>query len=428
MLQEPFHGQLQPVPLEVRPCEDATRGRGAFATRAIAAGELIFTEQPLVFAVALDAAHIPACACCLASLSPNPFGPRLPRAACWPPPRALRCAAGCPALYCAPFCRDRDRARGHARLCRGRRAGPPPATAAYDLLLRHCRDGLPECWEPVRHLPLVSLRFCSLLLEERRVAAPAAGRLAVVGARGAACPASVAAAALQPAQYPVAAVLAEMCGSLAGEAAGTRLDMLVMYPLVRDALGLSEEEQCYIDPAALAGMLAKLCRNCSHIRPMSAFHQYMAETREERGREAHHDSLVALQALAREVLDGESAGDAHARPASDVDVGGIDSFYAERTGVSAGAFYPLHSKMNHSCDSNAAAVSGGFYDATMDVVATKNIASGAEVVISYTSAKLTSSQKRRALLNDHLFVCMCIVCVPTTTSANAAGLGLASAA
>jgi SET domain-containing protein len=79
--------------------------------------------------------------------------------------------------------------------------------------------------------------------------------------------------------------------------------------------------------------------------------------------------------------------------------------------------YALHSKLNHACSPNAHVVSGSFVDASIEVVALTDVALGAELCVSYTDPKLTHTQRRRHLLNNHFFVCNCADCVSSVAVA-----------
>jgi hypothetical protein len=88
----------------------------------------------------------------------------------------------------------------------------------------------------------------------------------------------------------------------------------------------------------------------------------------------------------------------------------LDSFFSARTGASVCAIYALHSKLNHACKPNAQVISGSFVDAAVEVVALTDVAPGEELCVSYTDPKLSHAQRRRALLNNHFFVCNCAEC------------------
>lgn len=115
-----------------------------------------------------------------------------------------------------------------------------------------------------------------------------------------------------------------------------------------------------------------------------------------------------LQELAAEVEDAEMSKET--ATGATLQTGNLDSFFAVRTGPNGAAFNALHSKLNHSCDSNASAVSGAFYDSTFDVLATRAILKGEEICSSYVDPKLTAAQRRSFLLRDHMFACVCAVC------------------
>lgn len=83
--------------------------------------------------------------------------------------------------------------------------------------------------------------------------------------------------------------------------------------------------------------------------------------------------------------------------------------------------YALHSKLNHSCRPNVVVVSGAFYDSTIEVTAARDIAEGEELCFSYTNPKLSRVQRRRVLLANHFFHCMCPECVVPTATTPSAG-------
>lgn len=109
-----------------------------------------------------------------------------------------------------------------------------------------------------------------------------------------------------------------------------------------------------------------------------------------------------------ECREGDEGDDAVS--ASAIKPAMLDSFFSARTGESASAVYALHSKLNHSCAPNVHVVSGSFVDAAVEVVALTDVATGEELCVSYTDPKLSHAQRRRALLNNHFFVCNCAEC------------------
>lgn len=56
------------------------------------------------------------------------------------------------------FCRERALVHGHARWC--------GKEALFQQLVRYCEFELPEAWDPVRHVVLLSLHVVARVLEE----------------------------------------------------------------------------------------------------------------------------------------------------------------------------------------------------------------------------------------------------------------------
>jgi hypothetical protein len=117
---------------------------------------------------------------------------------------------------------------------------------------------------------------------------------------------------------------------------------------------------------------------------------------------------LATRVQREEWREGDEGDDAASVPA--IKPAMLDSFFSARTGASASAVYALHSKLNHACAPNAHVVSGSFVDAAVEVVALTDVAPGEELCVSYTDPKLSHAQRRRALLNNHFFVCNCAEC------------------
>jgi SET domain len=87
------------------------------------------------------------------------------------------------------------------------------------------------------------------------------------------------------------------------------------------------------------------------------------------------------------------------------------------------AIFPLTTRCNHSCDPNAQIRSQEFADARIDVVATRPIGAGEEICISYIElggvrrGRRSKFQRQKELLARYLFKCTCSLC------ANGDGLG-----
>jgi hypothetical protein len=82
------------------------------------------------------------------------------------------------------------------------------------------------------------------------------------------------------------------------------------------------------------------------------------------------------------------------------------------------ALFPLTTHCNHSCTPNAQIRSQEFADALIDVVATRDIAAGEEICISYIDLggvghgrRRSTFQRRKELQGRYLFQCECSACV-----------------
>ena len=79
-------------------------------------------------------------------------------------------------------------------------------------------------------------------------------------------------------------------------------------------------------------------------------------------------------------------------------------------GVTGAALYKPASRMNHACEPTAKVVCS-FTDSTIDVVATRDVARGEELTLSYVDPSVGDHARRRRTLRDcYGFDCQCIAC------------------
>ena len=95
----------------------------------------------------------------------------------------------------------------------------------------------------------------------------------------------------------------------------------------------------------------------------------------------------------------------------------MDAEIAKQCVVSAAAIFPLLSKLNHSCSPNVEVQDGIFVDCHVDLVATRDIGAGEELVISYINLgwnvgrNATRRRNRLKVLHArYLFWCDCPRC------------------
>ena len=181
-----------------------------------------------------------------------------------------------------------------------------------------------------------------------------------------------------------------------------------------DLLGMSEEEKAIFTPQDLSALIGKAFCNTMAIRPRSTFSQFMSNSMSDRRKE--EGSLGKILELA-DVLQRKGLPEQEDWREEDKSEpvmfkpSELDGFFSRLTGRSASGLYSLHSKMNHSCSPNAAVISGSFTDSTIEVIALRDICQGDEVCFSYTDPRLSKTQRRRALQNNHFFFCVCKDCV-----------------
>jgi SET domain-containing protein len=91
----------------------------------------------------------------------------------------------------------------------------------------------------------------------------------------------------------------------------------------------------------------------------------------------------------------------------------MDRMVEEKVAPWIAGIFTLTAHLNHSCDEpNAMVVSQEFVDAHIDLVATRDIQKGEEILISYIQGvqQKSTNQRRRELEAKYLFTCGCNKC------------------
>lgn len=328
VLPAAWHGAYQPPPCVVREC--GAKGNGLEATRAIAEGEVIFTECPRACAT-LSA--VPHCAHCCCSMAPPLPGLPADSLQHWPSAATVKCP-GCDESYCSEQCAAAA-AWYHRVLCDGgvENLVQSKKAKAFAKLRAYCQEFVDGALGRCAEYPLIALKLVAM---------------AVSGLRTARCnktelpsfeDALVGATELQWGNYATAP----------GDGAPKAMDRAIIWSLLVEATGMSTDEQAWAGGAAsVEYILGVLCANCIRITPRSPFDIFMARLRQEGNEQRRAAVLVAVQKLVqdthearRDVEQGEGCA-----------AGEMDELIRGICGVSVGALYAVHSKINHSCDFN----------------------------------------------------------------------------
>ena len=444
-----WHGAYEKPPVVLQP---TAWGNGLFAGRAIAAGEVVFTETPLCCA-AIDT--VPHCAQCARSMASGALvGLADEDAALWPEIAPLPCEQGCEATYCSTQCRSAAFRDYHCALCTGepipprQKAGaaPPsdatqelieyfeesdeeepdgspakqrnaaaaallrwgaeddfsavtPQTAAKAELYAYCSDVLAE--GPLEHcaeFPLLALRLV------------ATGLALVRSSSGEAW-----------LRQPFGGAVAPLFGGLAPFArmAEQKLPPLLDYErvwtLIATLTGMSTAEREWADLASLKMLFGVLFGNAIRIFPRAPFDAYMGRIRRlgskskakalERVWRAVGAAVAAEAVGVRETVSETAAGSAE-RGADQTPVaaavavvakaaappppaGELDALMRKHCAVGAGAVFRLHSKINHACDANTQAEAYPFDNGMIQIVARRAIKKNEQLTLCYTNPKLT---------------------------------------
>lgn len=386
--------------LAVRRC---AAGKGLFACRAFAAGDVVLREAPLV--AIQQAANRPAalvCARCFryvgsveaqiaARLVGKPGAPagveelasgawRLPLADgpafALPPPHA--CRGGCGELYCGSGCEAAAWARHHRALC----SGPGGNASSRDALI-----SLAEHTQRTNDVfGLVAQLVAAVGLEAEAVASTSPGSDAFACLRAAWRPFAAAH------RVPWADCVSRPDDVAVGDEASFRASLARLADSSRRRL------------AAALPRLAASFPALFHVRTFS----HIMGLFELNNLDVVVESPVERFFLAVDDLEGPQRGGAMAVTQPLLDA--LGSEYA--TAMDGTGFFPFVACANHACDPSAASskaetdVDGGAV-----LVAVRDISAGEEVTICYIETSGVSLHDRRRALADYGFVCECARCV-----------------
>lgn len=163
-----------------------------------------------------------------------------------------------------------------------------------------------------------------------------------------------------------------------------------------------DERQNMFSLEYLMSLSAKAARNSFGLRTQSPFQTYYAaivRSHYTRGSNAHKQ-VQRTMAMAL----GSATGSFER---------GMDQKINDQVSPEIAAFYPLTSRINHSCSPNVQVRSQQFVDSHIDAVAVTDIAAGTEICISYIHIGRKSTVSRQRELNaKYMFQCTCTKCVP----------------
>ena len=349
------------------------RGLGVFALRPFHKDDVVFTERPELAAVVRTEGA--ACDWCLRALCSCPSG--LPHGEFWPVAPHETCCQICRTRWCCASCRKLAEACGHSRLCAA------AATGRLAAFSDCCSQQLSVSADPriVRGAALLVLRMvahiCSVAAEGDSDESRANALRLYTHLSG-----------------------AEPGGDELGgpESAAARQ----LHSLLAPTLALSATEQAWIDEATIRRLLRGTLANFAQLQPISAFSDYVCASR--RARYASGGaSLAALRKHTEELRARH--------PERLADAMCPDAVGDEMYGVSGCGIFKLQSKLNHSCAPTVRRVCA-FTDASLDLVACRDIAPGEELTNAYVDPALEGPRRRQILRATYGFVCACSKCAP----------------
>jgi SET domain len=162
-----------------------------------------------------------------------------------------------------------------------------------------------------------------------------------------------------------------------------------------------DERQNRFSLEYFTSVTAKAARNSFGLRTQSPFQTYYAgivRTHYDRKSDAHR---LVQRALAMAL--GSTTGWLER---------GMDQKVNDHVSPEIAAFYPLTSRINHSCSPNAEVRSQQFVDSCIDLVAKVDITAGSEICISYIHiGRKRTGRRQRELFAKYIFQCNCSLCV-----------------
>ena len=177
-----------------------------------------------------------------------------------------------------------------------------------------------------------------------------------------------------------------------------------VHKIVTSCLNLTLEEKETFDIEFFNRIVSISARNAIGMTTQSPFTPYYNSLLQFCGRNTN-EHKEAIETLSR--LLGSESGLTRQ----------MDDQIRNLCAIEIAGLFSLTAMMNHSCDPSAEVRSQHFVDATIDVVALRNISMGEEVTISYINLHKAAgknatdtSRRKRDLKSRYLFDCMCHRC------------------
>jgi len=440
---------LRPPPVQLRYLSADTQ-EGLVARCDIPRGQSLFVERPWLLGLPLPSVSGTGecCSNCglLWSSVDDVFGPyaQVPHKQQWPYQVTPWSCNICEEMYCSKHCRDQANAKYHGRLC----------CKAWYSLRRRCT---PEPHSETRTDPGTHEGELASLIEQFGGRHPAATSnrqmflVPLVAAKllaGAVQKLEEGATLLDSGETadgeePVSR-MATRCddllrtfpiGNMAGcDISNDDFDRLQLgwntgelYFLTCRALriqsssstdvieGASQNHQLRLDLLTYKRFLAIAALNCISVKARTPFEGYVANLRSLRSEEKE-GAMEWIFQHARDALAERCAGGNNTRLSQSEWRRLALSYYERKSrSESLAGFFLLHCKLNHRCEpcNNLRVVSRSFVDASIDVVAVRDIVQGEELTFSYLSAQDSSGSKahRNAVLQlNYRFSCTCPRC------------------
>ena len=152
------------------------------------------------------------------------------------------------------------------------------------------------------------------------------------------------------------------------------------------------------NPSLYCALAVIASRNSILLAPQSPFVEYYRDVRRKLGRDsAAFHSIVSSLASALRLVESSSSSSSSA---SETVVGVVpaldrnsDAQVYSAVGVRVGSLFSLTSKLNHSCNPNCL-VECGFRDAVVDIIASRDVQEGEELMIGYVDVNKERAGRR----------------------------------
>jgi len=365
-------------PVEIRQTADS--GKGLFATRRIASGEVIFTESSSYCIQMLktpEYSTVAACDTCLRSLATpeDVCSDGLPSPEVWPQFDRTHCSQCDGAVvYCCKWCKDKGFETHHRLLCHV--PGSLPLSLFEQWVNDHAASFSSSAMSAVR----LALKMAAQILQEIETHTDAKEQ---------------------------ALLTQTLLDMLVGDSSdATRRfcvsedDIVSLLSAIRCVLNLTSlDDAVWLNVEWLKHTIMCVSQNAVHMKPAAPFATWYSSAK--RRGEFGGGADVVRKAVEGLIAQHGLAGKMHE----------ADEMFRQLCGIEAIGLFALHTCINHSCDSNCEAQTYCYSTAALDVVALRTIEAGEEITISYIDKKLPVFQRRARLRRHYLFDCHCGKCL-----------------